>query len=228
MGLGPALTANADDIQFLLLGGTTQKLTFTGGKSGVVLLQLGTCNKGLCDWAEQGKGSVSVGQNPLAGYSGLWSFSIPYSGNNKSNITLTAGFNGDPRDFSVTQPSPITFDWGTAGCTGASCLLTGNLELLDLIESGGGATFNLGLSVNLTITGGMLASLVGANDILNYTIAFSGPVVGGRRTASGTSGSAGSTLMATSELGSLVLLGTGVAFLALMRRRQRHTAFVRN
>jgi hypothetical protein len=214
-GLASASLVRADDIQFLLLGGTSQKLTFLGsGDSNTVLIQLGSCSNGICDWTEQGRGSVSYGANQLAGYSGLWSLSIPYTGTNTFNLTLTPGFNGNPSDWGVSQPSPINFTWGTAGCSGANCLLAGNLELTDLVESGNGGTFNLGMDVDLIITGGILASLVNQNDILDYTITFS-PGTGTTRKASGSSGEAA---MPTSELGSLLLLGTGLGLLGFVRR----------
>jgi hypothetical protein len=214
-GLASASLARADDIQFLLLGGTTQKLSFLGSvNSNTVLIQLGSCSNGICDWKEQGRGSISEGQNQLAGFSGLWSLSIPYTGTNTFNLTLTPGFNGNPSDWGVSQPSPINFTWGNAGCSGASCLLTGNLELTDLVESGNGATFNLGMDIDLSITGGILASLVNQSDILDYTINFSAGT-GRTRTAIGSSGEAATP---TSELGSLVLLGTGLSLLGFVRR----------
>jgi len=210
---GLPLAARADSVQVLLLGGTDKTLTFKGtGSSSVDLLQLGTCSSGNCTWAESGLGSISNGVNQLAGYSGLWSLSTSYSGST-FNLTLTSGFGGDSNDWGISQAEPITFDWGTAGCSGASCYLTGTLELTDILQSGRGGVFNLGLDANLTITGGSLAYLVGPNATYDYTIDFSSnrslhQLTDGRTLTA--TGSSGEVLASTPEPSSLILLASGL------------------
>jgi len=215
--VGLPLAANADT-QVLELGGTNQTLTFKGtGSASVDLLQLGTCSLGVCTWAESGPGSMSNGVNQLAGNEGLWSLSIPYSGST-FNITLNSGFGGDSSDWGVTQPGPLTFDWGTAGCSGSGCYLTGTLQLTDILQSGKGGVFNLGLDANLTITGGSLASLVGPNGTYDYTIDFSSRTglnqLTDGRTLTAT-GSSGEVLASTPEPNSEVLLASGLGALLI-------------
>jgi hypothetical protein len=215
--IGLPLAANADT-QVLDLGGTNQILTFKGtGSASVDLLQLGTCSGGACTWAESGPGSISTGVNQLAGYSGLWSLSTPYS-SSTFNLTLASGFGGDANDWGVTQPGPLTFDWGTAGCSGSSCYLTGSLELTDILQSGKGGIFNLGLDANLTITGGSLAYLVGPTGTYDYTIDFSSSrglnqLTDGRTLTA--TGSSGEVLASTPEPNSEVLLASGLGALLI-------------
>ncbi|HXJ97108.1 MAG TPA: hypothetical protein VMT20_30080 [Terriglobia bacterium] len=216
--IGLPLAANADTVQVLELGGTNQTLTFKGtGSSSVDLLQLGTCSGGVCTWTEAGPGSTSNGVNQLAGYHGLWSLSTPY-GQSTFNITLASGFGGSSNDWGVTQPGPLTFNWGTAGCSGASCYLTGDLELTDILQSGQGGIFNLGLDANLTITGGSLAYLVGSNGTYDYTIDFSSRTglnqLTDGRTLTAT-GSSGEVLASTPEPNSEVLLASGLGALLI-------------
>ena len=223
--VGLPIAAKADSIQVLLLGGTNQTLTFKGtGSSSVDLLELGMCSGGVCTWAESGPGSISTGLNQLAGYSGLWALSTAYSGST-FNLMLTSGFGGDSNDWGISQPGPITFDWGTAGCSGAGCYLTGTLELADIFQSGKGGVFNLGLDANLTITGGSLASLVGSNGSYDYTINFSTGTslhnLTDGRTLTAT-GSSGEVLASTPEPNSLILLASGLGALMIgsfLRRR---------
>lgn len=226
--VGIPLTASAD--QVLLLGGTSQSITFRGTSSSTVdLLQLGTCSLGICTWTQSGAGNVSPGANQLAGYSGVWSLSVPYSGS-PDNLTLNSGFGGNANDWGVTQPSAITFDWGTAGCSGSGCYLTGSLELNDILQSGQGGIFNLGLDADLTITGGSLASLVGSSTTYDYTIDFAsgknlsnlGPE--GSLTATGSSGE---VLTNTPEPNSQMLVASGLGLLLagfIMRRRLGHAS----
>lgn len=228
--IGLPLAAHADNIQVLLLGGTSQTLTFRGtGNADVDTLELGTCSTGICTWAESGKGSISVGLNQLAGYSGLWSLSTSYTGSPFS-LTLTSGFEGNSNDWGISQPKPLTFDWGTAGCSGASCYLTGTLELTDILQSGQGGIFDLGLDANLTITGGTLANLVGPVGSYDYTVDFSSNKslhqLTDERTLTAT-GSSGEVLASTPEPNSLVLLASGIGALlmgSLMRRRQSESS----
>ena len=223
--IGLPLAANADTAQVLELGGTNQALTFKGtGSSSQDLLELGLCSGGVCTWAEAGPGSMSNGVNQLAGYQGLWSLNIPYS-SSTFNITLNSGFGGNSNDWGVTQPGPITFDWGTAGCSGSSCYLTGALQLTDILQSGQGGVFDLGLDANLTITGGSLAYLVGANGIYDYTIDFSSRTglnqLTDGRTLTAT-GSSGEVLASTPEPNSEILLASGLGALligSVLKRR---------
>lgn len=226
VGMGLAVPASADTIQILLLGGTSQKITFQGtSNSSSVLLQLGTCSAGTCTWSEAGKGSVSYGQNQLSGYSGVWSLSIPETGNNTYNLTLNSGYNGDTNDWGITQPSAINFDWGKPGCSGSSCLLTGDLQLGDLLQSGGGGVFNLSMDANLVITGGSLASLINRDDMFDYTVAFNtdtglGSLRNGQLLTA--TGSSGEVQTPTPEPTSLLLFGAGVGLLGLGRRLRGH------
>ncbi|HEY6291673.1 MAG TPA: hypothetical protein VI455_08965 [Terriglobia bacterium] len=223
LAVGLPATVRADSIQILLLGGTTQQITFKGSSNANTdLLQLGSCSAGTCTWAES-KGSLSSGQNPLAGYTGVWSLSIPYSGSTY-NLPLSNIGGGD---WSVTQPSDINFTWGSAGCSGSGCYLTGDLQLNDILQKGSGGVFNLGLDANLIITGGSLASLVGSQDIYDYNIDFkTGKSLGslgpeGFLTASGSSGE---VLTPTPEPMSGLLLSSGFGLLLLgggLRRLQR-------
>jgi hypothetical protein len=228
--IGLPLAARADNVQVLLLGGTTQTLTFQGtGNSNVDVLKLGTCASGICTWAEAGKGSISSGLNQLEGYTGLWSLSTPYSGN-PFNLTLTSGFGGNSNDWAISQENPLTFDWGAQGCSGSSCYLTGTLELTDILQSGQGGIFDLGLDANLTITGGSLANLVGPSGIYDYTVDFSSNKslhqITDDRTLTAT-GSSGEVLASTPEPESLVLLASGLCTLlagSFFRRRQSQQA----
>jgi hypothetical protein len=232
--VGIPLTASADNVE-VLLGPTNQSITFTGTSSSTAdLLQLGTCSSGICTWAESG-GSilhpyVSSGENQLGGYSGVWSLSIPYTGST-DNLTLAfSGSDGTTTDWDVKQPYAITFDWGTAGCSGSGCYLTGSLELSDILQSGKGGIFNLGLDADLTITGGSLASLVGTSGTYDYTINFAtnknlGKL--GREGSITATGSSGEVLSSVPEPNSQLLVASGLGLLlvgAFMRRRLGHAS----
>jgi len=225
LAVGLPASVKADNLQILLLGGTTQKITFHGTSNpDTDLLQLGSCSGGTCTWAES-TGSLSYGQNALAGNSGVWSLSIPYSGS-QFNITLN---NAGGNDWAITQPSDITFTWGSAGCTGSGCYLTGNLQLIDIIQEGQGGVFNLGLDANLIITGGSLANLVGATNIYDYNIDFTTNKSLGKLGPEGVltaGGSSGEVLTPTPEPMSGLLLSSGFGLMLLgggLRRWQRQT-----
>jgi hypothetical protein len=232
--VGIPLTASADNVE-VLLGPTNQSITFTGTSSSTAdLLQLGTCSSGICTWAESG-GSilhpyVSSGENQLGGYSGVWSLSIPYTGST-DNLTLAfSGSDGTTTDWDVKQPYAITFDWGTAGCSGSGCYLTGSLELTNIQQTGNGGIFDLGVDANLTITGGSLASLVGTSGNYDYTINFASGTslsdLGNGKTLEAT-GSSGEVLANTPEPNSQMLVASGLGLLlvgAMMRRRLGHAS----
>jgi len=226
--IGLPLAARADNV--LVLGYTNQPLTFRGtGNPNVDTLELGSCSSGICTWAESGAGSISTGSNQLAGYSGLWSLSTSYTGS-PFNLTLTSGFGGNSNDWAISQPNPLTFSWGTAGCSGTNCYLTGTLELSDILQLGQGGVSNLGLDADLTITGGTLASLVGPTGSYDYTVDFSSSKslhqITDERTLTAT-GSSGEVWASTPEPNSLVLLASGIGALlvgSLMRRRQAESA----
>ena len=71
----------------------------------------------------------------------------------------------------MNQTGPLAFKYGTLA--GGSDLLTGDLWLSDIVQTGGSGVFNDQLVINFMATGGDLASSFGNGGIVQLTIKFS-------------------------------------------------------
>jgi hypothetical protein len=190
----------------ITLGGTAaNSLTFTGEGSGNWTLSFAG---GALNGMAFGTGTLASGPDP---------YSISQSG-----VTITGTYLGSDT-WNVAQSGSLAFCYG--GC-GASALLTGNLQLVSLAQTGQTGTFNDWLTANLTGLGGSLASLLGSGGVLSITIDFSTPTDLASLTPGATLGARVSSgeLFPSPEPASMVLVGSGLILLGGFVRRRRRTA----
>jgi len=197
-----ASTATAQD-QITLGATAANSMTFTGAGSG--------------NW------TLAFTPDPLSGTAfgtgSLSSGPAPYS-ITQGSVTIN-GTEVDSTHWNISQSGSLSFLYGTVGLP----LLTGNLQLVSLVQSGQIGTFNDSLAANLAITGGSLATALTTNAILSITIDFTSA------TSLATLGH-GSTLGARISSGelfpapepvSMVLVGSGLILLGgLVRLRRTH------
>jgi hypothetical protein len=89
-----------------------------------------------------------------------------------NGATVTSGGSCGSGCFMLNQTGPLLFKYGSL--PGGSDLLTGNLVLTDLVQTGGSGVFNDQLVINFTATGGDLQSAFGnGTGQLQLTIKFS-------------------------------------------------------
>lgn len=126
--------------------------------------------------------------------------------------------------YNLNQTGSLAFDYGTAKGNGS--YLTGNLQLVNVTQTGTVGNFNDMMMVNLVVTGGSLASkFAGGNGIVVLTLAFKSgtdltTLLHGQSLGawinSGTVNPAG----AVPEPASIVMLGASLAgFAGLLRRK---------
>jgi hypothetical protein len=190
----------------ITLGGTAaNSLTFTGEGSGNWTL---TFAGGTLTGTAFGTGTLNSGPDP---------YTISQSG-----VTITGTYLGSDT-WSIAQSGSLAFCYG--GC-GASALLTGNLQLINLAQTDSTGTFNDSLSANLTSLGGSLASLLGSGGVLSITIDFSTPTNLASLTPGATLGANVSSgeLFPSPEPASMVLVGSGLMLLGGFVQRRRRTA----
>lgn len=186
-------------------------------------ISLGGTNSNTLTFAGTGSGgwTLSFTPNPLGGSTtagtGAWS-SIPAStySINQNGATITGTEVGVTPDWTITQSGALLFSIGS--------LLSGNLQLLNLSQSGTVGSFNDNLAANLTVTGGSDASLVGNNAILAIAIDFTSGtnlanILAGQ-TLTGVSISSGELDQAPEPV-SMVLVGSGLVLLGGVVRRRR-------
>ncbi len=195
----------------ITLGGTASCMTFTGTGSGnPINLTLGNCiGPGLGQGGLSALGSANFFIGPGA----------------SSTTTLTQV--GSSNVFNVAAPAnSFLFRFGDTNCVNgtniAGCLLTGNLALVNLTQSGQGGVFNLAFGANLTNIGGTQASLfptiAGVTDI---TIVFSSATpLQNLGTGEITAGISSGEIRPIPEPGSVLLLGSGLLGLGVALRRR--------
>ena len=185
------------------LGGTASgSITFTGAGSG--------------DW------TMTFTPNPLTGGAfgtGIFTSIGPYSITDPGGVTITGTLTAPGSDlWNIVQTGSLLFSYGAGGS-----LLTGNLQLVDLSQTGSIGTFNDTLVANLVITGGTLASVFTPSGILQLVI----DLPSGVNLSTLISGqleygyvSSGS-IYPTPEPASMLLVGSGLVGLGYLARRRK-------
>jgi len=193
----------------ITLDGSSNSMTFTGTGGGNWTLSLPSV--GLKDTAF-GSGTLYT------------STSYPFIITQGAGVTITGTETGPGSNvWNITQSGALDFSFGTGGS-----LLTGTLQLVDLTQTGATGSFNDDLTVNLAITGGSLASILGPSAILDITIDFAktkgvagvlGNLTSGQTLKANISDG---ELTPTAEPVSMVLVGSGLLLLGgFVRRRRR-------
>jgi len=200
----------------IILGGTSQIITFTGkGHSDPdqIGITLGACYKGTCrlQGTGYGTGIFPSARAPFTILSALGSITATL-------VNATLG------TWSVSETSPIIFSYGVHGS-----LLTGDLNLLSFQDTPGSKSgvFNWRGTADLTITGGSLASdFSGAGGVLQVTVLFRNTanltkLLGTTSSKFGTFG--GGQLSPTPEPSALVifLLGSVILLIGSLLRRRK-------
>jgi hypothetical protein len=198
-------TATAQDQ--ITLGASSNSMTFTGDGSG--------------DWTLTFAGGAMTGAAFGTGIltSGPTSYSIT-----QGAVTIAGTTTGIPNYWTISQSGPLTFCYG--GC-GASSLLEGNLQLVNLNQTPGIAIgdFNDTLTVNLTnLTGSLVTSgAMTTQGKVDITIIFATTTdlqslpMGGTLVAGISSGE----VRPTPEPVSMALVGSGLILLGALVRRRR-------
>jgi len=190
----------------ITLGGTTaNSLTFTGEGSGNWTL---TFAGGALSGMAFGTGTLSSGPAP---------YTISQSG-----VTITGTYLGS-ETWSIAQSGSLDFCYG--GC-GSGALLTGDLQLVSLAQTGSTGTFNHLLAANLTNLGGSLAGLLGNAGVLSITIDFSSTTDLASLPPGATLGANVSSgeIFPSPEPESMILVGSGLILLGGLVRRRGRTA----
>lgn len=194
-----SMSARADEIT---LGGSNGTNVFGFSASPVTVTLLTSCSV---------NGHSSCFQSNAIDTNGnVGSYYLDASG--VSSITLSGG----PTEWTVSQSSPIAFDFWN----GSTTYLTGNLELEDLGVVGSTGLFNTNLMGNLAVTGGTLAGLFPTGQ-LGLTINLPhGATIG----AAALNASISSGEVDTPEPASLSLVGLGLLGFAFLYRRHLRAA----
>jgi len=140
------------------LGGSLMTISFTGvGNATQVTMSLGS----LCDATH----CAATGSGNAFGDIGVYSI----TGSPTITFTKSGG-----NDWNVTQSAPLSFCFSASVGCGGTVYLKGNLQLISFDQSSTGSTgvFNDNHAPNLTLTGGTLESVFGANPILDLLFNF--------------------------------------------------------
>lgn len=179
-------------------------LIFTGDGSGNVTLTLTNC----CTITGT---ALSTGDLVSQGF-----YTLDFTGSSPIQLTSVGG-----GIFTVTQGGPIAFSYGTL--PGGSDLLTGDLQLVSIGQTGSVGVFNQNLTANLTNLGGSLASAFGPpGGVFDITIRIASGVDLSTLEGSATANISSGELTPTPEPASLALLGGGLLSVGgFMRRKLR-------
>jgi hypothetical protein len=192
-------------VEIVSLGGTAaDSFVFTGTGSGNWTLGLvNPCPAGQC---------TATGEGPALGTNGFYSF-------NTTGVTITGTYNGG-NDWTISQSGgawggAILFNIGST--TGGNNLLSGDLQLVSLDQTGKIGSFNDNLIANLTnLTGTLAQYFTAAGGIYQFDIdlttckggtCLSG--LGSGQTFKTDLGSSGE-ITSTPEPGTFVMLGAGL------------------
>lgn len=185
----------------------TDQISLGGTSSGSVVFN-GT-GGGNFNIVTSGLSSLALGQGIFGGAFGA--YSITQTG----AITGTfLGLVGGADTWTITQANPLKFVFGS--------FLTGNLQLVSLIQSSSSGVFNEALVANLTNLGGSLASdFTSAGGIASITIQFTSPTnLAGIGVGTDAAAIATGNIQPTPEPGTMVLLGSGILGLGGYLRRK--------
>ena len=206
-------TATAQN-EIVLGGSATDSITFTGSTTGWTLSFTPNPLTGL------GPGNSATGENGWSPITGAYSV-------NQEGATI-AGTVVSPGFWDITQTG------GSLGgallfsiVSGSTTLLSGDLQLVSLAQTGKTGTFNYDLIANLTSLGGIDASLVGSAAELAISIDFNSTT--DLSTLTGTTNTllgkiSSGEIEETPEAASMVLVGSGLILLGGLVRRRRKAA----
>lgn len=150
----------------------------------------------------------------------------------QNGATITSGASCGANCYGINQTADLIFKYGSTATNGS--LLTGDLQLVDISQTPSTKTgvFNDALVIDLTITGGSLASkFAGGSGFLQITLLFSSKqslaTLKNKQILDAAIHSGTVNPLLLPEPGSLALLGTGlvslggvVRFFKLQARRQ--------
>lgn len=149
--------------------GTVNEIVLSGSGSGKPVSFHGTGGGNFnVNFNINGLSAFGDNSGVFAGVNGF--YSILNSGATISNMG-PGGCGPNGCVFMLTQSAPIAFTMGSS--SGGSDQLTGNLQLVDIVQTGTGGVFNDALVIDLTVTGGSLQPLfAGNNGSVQLTIKF--------------------------------------------------------
>lgn len=209
-----SVNANAGKSE-IILGHTSQTVRFQGTGGNTLDLFLGMCKKNHgCIL-----GGIASGTGIFASGPAHYQLFTPAFLGKTPNITLTL-VNATLGTWKVHELEPIEFLYGNKN----SPLLTGDLDLLSFQQAPGSHTgaFNYLGAANLTDLGGSLAHLfASATGIVELSIHLGGNIESLLGNRKGMTSHGSGSIAAVPELGSMLLLGSGLLLMGgFLRRRQ--------
>jgi PEP-CTERM motif len=207
---------------FVFVLGVTLGAMTASAQTGIAL---STSSTSGISFTSTGSGNLSMGAavfGSAAGLGALLGDSGFYSLMSGAPIALTLGPSLSPIFADYTASGTLNFDITTLPGGAGSTLLKGTLTLVDLVQAFSTGMTNTSAILNLTITGGSLASSYSGNTgIGQLTINLAGlGFLPSLSSGSAKLGSATLDALPTPEPRSMLLFGTGLVLFGIVLRRR--------